>query len=162
MSDAWLIDTRRVAERGERLERQLTAAELPRLRKECTSRFDPVAVTVQGVFTPYGKPGVRVTMRADLRVPCQRCLKPLPVALAPVCAFEWVAVEAEINLRDEDDEWDAVLAGEQFDLLPLLEDELLLALPFAPAHAVCKPGVAFEAGEKVSPFAALAGLKRLK
>lgn len=162
MSDAWLIDTRRVAERGERFERQLTAAELPRLRKECTSRFEPVAVSVQGVFTPYGKPGVRVTMQAALRVPCQRCLKPLPVTLAPVCAFEWVTAEAELNLRDEDDEWDAVLAGEQFDLLPLLEDELLLALPFAPAHTGCKPGAAFEAGEKISPFAALAGLKALK
>lgn len=162
MSDAWQIDTRRVAERGERIERQLTAAQLPRLRKECVSRFEPVQVSLQGLFTPYGKPGVRVALQADLRVPCQRCLKPLPVALALTCAFEWVATESELELRDEDDEWDAVLAAEQIDLLPLLEDELLLALPFAPAHAVCKPAAEFEAGEKVSPFAALAGLKALK
>ena len=73
VSDVWQIDTRRVAERGERIARRLTSAELPRLRKECAARFDPVEVSVQGVVTPHGKPGVRVTMQASIKVPCQRC-----------------------------------------------------------------------------------------
>lgn len=163
--DTWLIDTRRLAERGERVERQLTTRDVPRLRKECSTPFAPVEVSVTGVRTSLGKPGVRVVMRAQVKVPCQRCLKPLPLELNLACAFEWVASESEQALRDADDEWDAVIAAEQVDLLPLLEDELLLALPFAPMHPGCQSGVASEAdeeaGEKTSPFAALANLKRV-
>ena len=159
--ESWLIDTRRLAERGERVERQLTTRDLPRLRKECSTPFAPVEVSISGVRTPHGKPGVRVSMRAQVKVPCQRCLKPLALELDLACAFEWVASESEQALRDADDEWDAVIAAEQVDLLPLLEDELLLALPFAPMHPACRSGVADEAGEKVSPFAALANLKRV-
>lgn len=157
--DSWLIDTRRMAERGERVERRLTTRDLPRLRKECSTPFAPVEVSVTGVRTPLGKPGVRVSMRAQVKVPCQRCLKPLPLELDLACAIEWVASESEQALRDADDVWDAVIAVEQVDLLPLLEDELLLAVPFAPMHQACLSGAAVEAGEKVSPFAALANLK---
>ena len=163
--DSWLIDTRRLAERGERVERQLTTRDLPRLRKECSTPFAPVEASVIGVRTSLGKPGVRVSMRAQVKVPCQRCLKPLPLELELACAFEWVENESEQALRDADDEWDAVIAAEQVDLLPLLEDELLLAVPFAPMHPACRSGVASEADEeaggKVSPFAVLAGLKRI-
>lgn len=158
--DSWLIDTRRLAERGERVDRQLTTRDLPRLRKECSTPFAPVEVSVTGVRTPLGKPGVRVALRAQVKVPCQRCLKPLPLELDFACAFEWVASESEQVLRDADDEWDAVIAAEQVDLLPLLEDELLLAVPFAPMHPVCRSGAAVEAGEKESPFAVLAGWKK--
>ena len=98
-------------------------------------------------------------MQVQVKVPCQRCLKPLPLELDLACAFEWVASDAEQALRDADDAWDAVIAVEQVDLLPLLEDELLLAVPFAPMHQVCLSGVAVEAAQKVSPFAALANLK---
>ena len=157
--DSWLIDTRRLAERGERVDRLLTTRDLPRLRKECSTSFAPVEVSVTGVRTPLGKAGVRVSMRAQVKVPCQRCLKPLPLELELACAFEWVASESEQALRDDDDEWDAVIAAEQVDLLPLLEDELLLAVPFAPMHPACQTGMAAEAGEKVSPFAMLASLK---
>ena len=156
--DSWQIDTGRFAELGERIDRQLTVRELPRLRKECSAAFAPIEVSVLGVRTSLGKPGIRVSMQASVKVPCQRCLKPVALELAPVCAFEWVASEAEQAVRDADDEWDAVIAAEQVDLLPLLEDELLLAVPFAPTHPACKSVVA-EAGEKVSPFAVLAGLK---
>ena len=160
--NSWLIDTRRTADRGERIDRQLTTRDLPRLRKECSTPFAPVDVSVTGVSTSLGKPGVRVSMRAQVKVPCQRCLKPLPLDLNLACAFEWVANESEQALRDADDAWDAVIAVEQVDLLPLLEDELLLAVPFAPMHQACRSGVAAGTSEKVSPFAALANLKNTK
>ena len=37
---------------------------------------------------------------------------------------------------------------------------LLLAVPYAPMHEACEPAGATAAGDRVSPFAALAQLKR--
>jgi uncharacterized protein len=57
----------------------------------------------------------------------------------------------------------------QFDLLGLLEDELLMALPLVPMHDECPVLPAFSAGmvdapesvpDKPNPFAALAQLKK--
>ena len=162
MLDSWQIDTRRFAERGERIDQQLTVAQLPRLRQECVGPFEPVDVSVLGVRSPRGKPGVRVALRAAIRVRCQRCLKPMAIELTPVSSFEWVSTEAELDAGDKDDEWDSVIASTLFDLVPLLEDELLLAVPYAALHPACNPTGATEAGEKLSPFAALSGLKALK
>lgn len=162
MLDSWQIDTHRFAERGERIDQQLTVAQLPRLRQECVGPFEPVDVSVLGVRSPHGKPGVRVAMRASIRVRCQRCLKPMAIELAPVSAFEWVSTETELEAGDNEDEWDSVLAPDLFDLLPLLEDELLLAVPYAALHPACIPAGATEAGEKLSPFAALSALKASK
>ena len=50
----------------------------------------------------------------------------------------------------------------RFDLITQIEDELLLALPVSPRHAVCPDEVLpeeAEAEKKPSPFAVLANLK---
>ena len=56
-----------------------------------------------------------------------------------------------------------------FNLLELLEDELLMAMPAAPAHDVCPVAVQFkvadpdfeeETTKKPNPFALLAALKK--
>jgi uncharacterized protein len=45
------------------------------------------------------------------------------------------------------------------DLTPLLEEEILLALPIAPRHERCEPPAAAAASKEASPFAQLARLK---
>lgn len=160
--DSWQIDTQRFSERGERREGLIGPKALPRLREESLSKFDPVEVSVLGVRTPRGKAGIRLSMHAVIQMQCQRCLKSMKVELNPTAALEWVSTDAEMDAGDEDDEWDTVMAGGQVDLLPILEDELLLMVPYAPLHEACKPGGAAEAGIKASPFAALAALKAQK
>lgn len=158
----WLIDVRRFINRGERIEGQLSGKQLPRLRRESTKPLTPVTVQVVTAKSPRGRPGMRVTLHGTIRMICQRCLKSMDVALSARAAVEWVATQAELDAADADDHWDAMLMQENFDLLPFLEDELLLAVPFAPLHADCEAAGRSEAGEKISPFAVLAGLKNLK
>ena len=158
----WLIDVRRFINRGERIEGQLSGKQLPRLRRESTKPLTPVTVQVVTAKSPRGRPGMRVTLHGTIRMICQRCLKSMDVALSAKAAVEWVATQAELDAADADDHWDAMLMQDHFDLLPFLEDELLLAVPFAPLHADCEAAGRSEAGEKVSPFAVLAGLKKLK
>ena len=45
-------------------------------------------------------------------------------------------------------------------LLPMIEEEVLLALPIAPMHESCEAPVATTDEQAPSPFAALAKLKK--
>ena len=101
-------------------------------------------------------------LHGRITVTCQRCLQGLELALDPRAGFELERSEAQADAAglDEDEVWDAVVGSDRFDLIALCEDELLLAVPYAPMHQFCEPVSAAEAGDKVSPFAALAQLKR--
>lgn len=107
---------------------------------------------------------------------CQRCLQVYAEAVETSTRFEIVASESEADAAPmDDDEIDVIAGSRRFDLLSLIEDEILLSLPVAPKHPVC-PAVhdslltgadgSIEADEVVepeekrpSPFAALASLK---
>ncbi|MFN0164509.1 MAG: hypothetical protein ACKVQQ_25000 [Burkholderiales bacterium] len=85
-------------------------------------------------------------------------MKPVRLHVTPEASIEFSAA-ADGFADDGLDDWDMLEHDERFDVLHLIEDELLLALPVAPKHAQCQPQGATHAGEKVLPFAALAGLK---
>ncbi|HHW65861.1 MAG TPA: metal-binding protein, partial [Rhodocyclaceae bacterium] len=59
----------------------------------------------------------------------------------------------------EDDEVDAIEIDGGLDVMALLEDEILLALPIAPRHQVCEAPRPEGGASKESPFAALASLR---
>ena len=96
---------------------------------------------------------------------CQRCLQPMTEALALDRWFRFAADEDEAARLDEASEEDVLVASRAFDLQELLEDELILALPLVPRHAVCPeplPQLAADEGDAAAPnpFAALAALRR--
>jgi uncharacterized protein len=69
---------------------------------------------------------------------CQRCLTPYRQALDAKTRFLIAETEAEADAWPmEDDEADAIVGSRQFDLVELIEEELLLALPLVPKHTVC-------------------------
>jgi uncharacterized protein len=162
----WVVDALRFAENADRLSGTLSVEELPRLADECLEDFQPFEMRAAGVHSPRGRSGIEIWLQGSVTVECQRCLKPLALELSPHAAFELARTEAEADAQsvilDEDDVWDAVVGTERFDLAQLGEDELMLALPFAPMHEACEPAAPAEAGEKISPFAVLAGLKKSK
>jgi uncharacterized protein len=74
-----------------------------------------------------------------------------------------VRSESELpGIEEESDDEDYLVANEPLDIRDLVEDAILLALPMVPR----KPGRGKRRGgarvPKVSPFAALASLKREK
>ena len=158
-AEDWVIDSRRFVERRNVIEAMLAPELLERLDDEVVEDFAPIAVHVEVARSPRGLPGLRVRLDGVVRLECQRCMNPVEVKLAPRVRFELVDTEAALD-ADDDDRWDAVLQSARFDLLHLLEDELLLALPFAPMHETCAPPADSTAGEKIMPFALLAGLKK--
>ena len=77
----------------------------------------------------------------------------------------FAADEATAQLLDEDSDVDVLVSSRQFDLVALIEDELLMDMPIVPMHAQCPVPVVLQAGEvqapaeRPNPFAALAALK---
>lgn len=113
---------------------------------------------------------VWVHLQATVQLPqtCQRCLGPAEIEVSFDRDFRFVATEALAEVEDEESEEDVLVLSKSFDLLELVEDELLMAMPVAPKHEICPQPVKFqvadpdfvaEAAEKPNPFALLEQLK---
>lgn len=149
---------------GEHREGSLALADLPRLAKEVASAA-PIHWVVQGGTDQFGYPRLDLTVTGSVELSCQRCLTPFSFAITSVSTLILAKDEQELDSIDavlEDDELDVILGSKEFNLIELIEDEALLALPLAPKHAICPDAATLEAlksAAKPSPFAVLKNLK---
>ena len=111
---------------------------------------------------------LHLTASASIPLTCQRCMT---VVDSPIKVDQWyrfVATEEIAMAEDDESEEDLLVMAPQFDLLAVLEDELIMALPVVPMHEVCPVTPQLQTGElqaaesveKPNPFAVLAQLKR--
>jgi uncharacterized protein len=111
---------------------------------------------------------LHLTASTTLPLICQRCLTPVETPLEVDQWYRFVGTEEIAMAEDDDCEEDLLVMEPQFDLLAVLEDELLMALPVVPMHEQCPTALPVQpagpdlgqAGEKPNPFAALAQLKK--
>ena len=87
-----------------------------------------------------GRPRLSCKVKAEVQMLCQRCLKPVSVAveidrLLYLAASEADAERLETALADEGIE--VIVTGPTLDLAGIVEDEVLLSLPIVPMHADC-------------------------
>jgi uncharacterized protein len=119
--------------------------------------------TSTGALAPW----LVLSANTRLTMVCQRCLGPVEEEIAFERAFRFVESEAQAQIEDEEAEEDVLVLSPDFDLLELVEDELLMDLPASPKHTVCPQPVKLQVADadfeepqdKPHPFAALAGLK---
>jgi len=116
---------------------------------------------VRGRLDREGKHWLELTVSGSLVVQCQRCLEALewPLQLSSVLLL---VREGQDLPADEllEDGWDCLPVGGRLDLLALIEDEVMLSLPFAPRHENCSAPSRADGGERTSPFAGLARLRK--
>lgn len=137
--------------------------ELPRLRDVLAQDAGEVAYEITGVRDERGRPGLRLKVSGTLVLRCQRCLEPMEFEVNTNETLVLAATLAEIHAEPADTHApDRVVAGREMALGELIEDELILALPFAPRHEDCSPAGAGDSAESQSPFAGLRGLIRTK
>jgi uncharacterized protein len=134
----------------------------------------PVVWSVRGeIRNPqHAQPQVWLHLKAQAELPltCQRCLHPMDVSISVERSFRFVADEATAAAEDDESEEDVLALSRTFDLVELIEDELLMELPTVPRHEVCPEPVRLSAAdpdfddapEKVNPFAMLGQLKTRK
>lgn len=107
---------------------------------------------------------------AVAQLTCQRCLRPVQEHVEFTRWFRFVQDEATASGDDVESEEDLLVISRSFNLLELIEDELLLSLPLVPRHEQCPEPLAppldpslaevEPEAERPHPFAALAALKK--
>jgi uncharacterized protein len=136
-------------------------AAFPRLRDMLASELGEASYEVQGVRDELGRPALRVQVCGRLQLRCQRCLEVLDFDARTDETLVLAQSQAEIDAEPANvHAADRVVAGREMPLRDLVEDELLLALPYAPRHESCSPVAAGDGQETTSPFAGLRGLVR--
>lgn len=129
-----------------------------------------VSWSAQGSLRPVtgAQPEVWLHLQgqATVTLQCQRCLQAMSEALVVDRRFRFVRHEDEAARLDEELEDDVLVLPTRLDLIELLEDELILALPIVPRHEGECPQplpIRSDAAEAAAPaphaFAALAALK---
>jgi uncharacterized protein len=107
-----------------------------------------------------GKSYLHLTVVGELQLRCQRCLETMVWHLQTESSLQLVSSGKVLPNEDLSEEFaDPIVAEKEMALLPLVEDEVLLALPIAPRHEACAlPVPASDRGDK-NPFALLAQVK---
>jgi uncharacterized protein len=128
------LDAFRLAREHGVVEGAVDPHELPRVADLLSDGPASVAWRIEGVADISGRPALRVGMKGAVTLECQRCL----------ADFEWpIDQDTEVLLAHDEPELAALDAGSNLEVvqahgpidpLALVEDELVLALPFAPRH----------------------------
>jgi uncharacterized protein len=163
MSHQPVIDGFEFASAGATQQGVWPLSEFPRLRDMLASDAGEVAYRVQGTRDERGRPALQLRVEGTLQLRCQRCLEPLSFEVKVDDLLVLAATLNEIHAEPADaNAPDRIVAGREMPLRELVEDELILALPYAPRHESCEPGAAARDGRGSSPFAGLRGLMRDK
>jgi uncharacterized protein len=106
---------------------------------------------------------MEVSLKGQMQLACQRCLQPLIFEFSKKKHFVFVKTEEEADEFPLDDEaQEALVASHRVDLLEAIEDEILLAIPYAPKHPAgdCQMSQAGEGLGDENPFKVLKSLKK--
>ena len=116
--------------------------------------------TLTGDYKRFRQPSLHLHIKSQLPVICQRCLDEMLINLD--LNFDYLLSdstinEIEANEVESSDEIDWLEINSEMNVHELIEDELLLAMPIAPAHDGPCSSLSMQSGEKPNPFAVLKG-----
>lgn len=155
------VDPLRLAETEESIAGQLPVSAMPRLREVLGDDSGAVEFRVQFRRDEQGRVRILGEFSASLHTVCQRCLDPLVLVLTGPIDVTPVNPETASPVAPAEAE-PLLLTDGRIHVGGFIEDEVLLALPIAPAHrrgkCVQRSGTAPDGRDYVHPFAALKGL----
>ncbi|WP_165391507.1 YceD family protein [Fluviicoccus keumensis] len=139
-------------------------ASFPRLCEGLADQAGTVQVDCRFERDAQRVPWLRGTLTTSVTLTCQRCLKPM--ALPVSVEVELALVHDEEDAERLSDDADYLVVSEQgLILAEILEDELLLAIPYIPSHESCEleyrnPEEPVGETRRENPFQVLAALKK--
>lgn len=126
--------------------------------------------SVAGETDSQGRQWVHVVANAEPVLECQRCMQPFALQVDVDNLLQVMKSEAELEAQEAHDESagqvvERIVGSMRLDVLGLVEDEIILSLPYVPKHDICPslPAPLQEADDDdtpPSPFAALGKLKK--
>jgi len=165
------IDNIAFAKKNERLKGTLALADCPRLydlllqidenSKSSNVATGSICYDLQGKVDQAGQYFLNLSITTNLITTCQRCLNQMPLNLELNFIYligEASDVDIESADMDNSDDLDLQQASQAMDIIALIEDEIIMAMPIAPVHDVDCGEIITQSGEKPNPFAVLKGL----
>jgi uncharacterized protein len=129
---AEIVDATVLAARGTTIDREFLLIDLPRLTESAVSNFEKAQLSAR-FHSIEERVAIAGSARAKVRLVCQRCLG--PVVLPVDDEFHVVLIRSEEELDQLPEQQDAIVAdAARLDLVWLLEEQLLLAMPLVPTH----------------------------
>jgi uncharacterized protein len=162
--NAFVIDAFEFCRSNGSREGVLPVAEMTRLTKDCADTSGTISWKVEGGTSKMGFPQMTLTVKGTVQLNCQRCLTPFAYEIDSSTLLMLGKDDEqadEIEQMVDDESIDVIVGSRSMDLMDLVEDEALLALPHTPKHAVCPDSALLDKAKsaKPSPFDALKGLK---
>ena len=140
------------------LQGELPIASLTRVLDLLVDSAGNLSYRVEGRLGCRNRPQLLLQLSGVLSVCCQRCLEGIDYPLEVRRVLEFVNEEELTQEEIEDDSKDFLPVQGEFDVVELIEEEVILGLPSAPRHESCAlPDIGQGMG-KVSPFSVLKGL----
>ena len=162
------VDPRKLADRGATLEGELLLADLPRLCDPLADNHGSVRAKFFFERDERNAVVIHSELEVEVKMICQRCLELVALPIQSAC--DYAVVKEGANTQSVPKGYDVLELGEDpLDLLALVEDELLLALPIVPAHdpedcqqpaGLEEPAPGEDEVTRSNPFSVLAQLKR--
>jgi len=136
MSARAIIDSLEFAQAARELRGSLPVSSLVRLQDFLRDSTGSVEFAVKGGHDPENRPVLALSVSGLLHMQCQRCLERLDYPLRYSTTLRLVQPGEDLSETIADpDAVDVVKASMELDVAELIEDELLLSLPFSPRHA---------------------------
>ncbi|MDA0279933.1 MAG: hypothetical protein ACI80L_002261 [Pseudohongiellaceae bacterium] len=170
MSDSSIpayADTRKIFQQEDIISGNIGLDRLPRFSKTLANDQGLVSLELKFTFGEAKERLITGSLQAQVNVFCQRCLKPLAIALADDIKLALVRdEEAALRLDAKLDPW--ICEDHKLDLAELIEEQLILCTPIVSYHesGECMTQKDYVAGEDAtesvaseSPFAVLRSLK---
>ncbi len=162
MKEQITINSLEFAQKSHSIRGTIAPRDLERLQDVLFSNDGSLDYQLQGGINAQGKPELRLTLEGELMLACQRCMGGLRHRVDSVSRLVIVSDEEMMPAPgDEQDDEDFLVADPRFDVVALIEDEILLGLPMAPLHdtAECGANAVAATEKRESPFKVLQGLK---
>ena len=158
-------DPRKLAERGAQITGIAEISAMSRLASFLCDEQGEVDVILDFAVDEQHLRTVTGTAKGRVFMTCQRCLD--PVAIDIEASLNLAVVLNDEQARNLPKYYDPLLVEEEdVELLPIVEDELILSLPSVPKHADCTVKTSWGDSETVhlqqkkpNPFSVLASLK---
>lgn len=160
------LDVRKLARKAVLIEWKLDLDDLPRVRNAVVAADEKIAVSLQFDRDEERRFVITGTIKADSQLVCQRCLDATPfhIDVKVDVVVVWDEIEAQALPRHKE----AFVAQDEADLLELIEEEILLSIPYVAYHDKCDgvdgykpdaPEADVKVEQKENPFKVLEQLK---
>jgi len=161
MSEPAVIDSLEFARTAQRASGTVAVVALTRVADHLFDDQGTLDYTITGGSDKRNRPSLHVEVHGEIHLRCQRCLGRLPYRLDTASDLPVLTNGGSNDDRYGLNDLDGIAADPHTDVLTLVEDEVLLAMPMVPRHqeGQCNVALGGDAAQKMSPFAGLARLK---